>query len=243
MKKKLTYRQQTFLDQFLGIYREQNQSVHYSQVAERLGIGKVSAYEMLRLLEERGLVQAEYQVNPEPHSPGRSAVLFFPTPQAFQWSDTASVDSAEWRDWVLLKEQILQQLRESKSGGAAELLANIFARIPKRYSPLLFATELTTAVILILSTIQDSPEIQLLLERLKQVGLPKKMNLGVMSGIAMLLSVMERANRRYTAVLAAHISRYEETLSQLNQESRRRLGEFTREAVQILSQREKIIPG
>jgi hypothetical protein len=56
-----------------------------------------------------------------------------------------------------------------------------------------------------------------------------------MSGIAMLLSVMERANRRYSTTLLAQFSRYEDALSQLNEESRRQLGEFTREAVHILS--------
>ena len=72
MKKKLTHRQQQFLSQFLDIYREMEHSVHYVAVAERLGIGKVTTYEMLRLLEEKGLVRAEYQTNPDQHGPGRS---------------------------------------------------------------------------------------------------------------------------------------------------------------------------
>ena len=157
--------------------------------------------------------------------------------------ELGGVDAAEWKDWNLIKEQILQQLRDCRSSSPRELISDIFARIPKRYSPLLFATELTAAVILMLSTIQDVPEIRLLLERLKQIGLPKKMSLGVMSGIAMLLSVMQRVNRRYSAVLTTHLNRYEETLTQLNQEGRQRLGEFTREAVSILYSREKIVPG
>lgn len=235
MNKKLTHRQQKFLSQFLDIYREMDQSVHYITVAERLGIGKVTAYEMLRLLEEHGLVQAEYQANPGQHGPGRSAVLFYPTQEANRLMNGLAGDPIEINDWLVVKEQILQQLRERKAGGYEDLLSNLLARIPEMRSPLIFVTELITAVILMLTTIQDAPEIRALLERLQQIELPQKIGLSVMSGIAMLLSVMERANRHYSTILLTQFSRYEDALSQLNEESRRQLGEFTREAVHILS--------
>jgi hypothetical protein len=51
----------------------------------------------------------------------------------------------------------------------------------------------------------------------------------------MFLSVLERKNRRSSTILLAQISQYEDALSQLSEESRRQLGEFTREVVQILS--------
>ncbi|PKN86427.1 MAG: hypothetical protein CVU46_07725 [Chloroflexi bacterium HGW-Chloroflexi-8] len=235
MKKKLTYRQLQFLSQFLDIYREMEHSVHYVTVAERLGIGKVTAYEMLRLLEEKGLVQAEYQSNPDQHGPGRSTVLFYPTQEANRLINELAGNPADIENWQVVKEQILQQLRHGKAGGYEELLSNLLVRIPERRSPLIFVTELITAVILMLTTIQDAPEICALLERLHQIGLPKKINLSVMSGIAMFLSVIERANRRYSTILLAQFSRYEDALSQLSEESRQQLGEFTREVVQILS--------
>ena len=40
---KLTPRQQTFLDKLFDLYREFNGPVHYSVVAERLGVNKFSA--------------------------------------------------------------------------------------------------------------------------------------------------------------------------------------------------------
>lgn len=235
MKKVLTHRQQQFLSQFLEIYRETGQSVHYGLVAECLGIGKVTAYEMLRLLEDRGFVQAEYQPNPDQHTPGRSVVLFYPTGSACRLMNALAGDSADLRDWTALKEEILQQLREGKPGSYEKLLSDIFNRIAGQKSPLILVTQMITAVIIMMKTLQDTPEIQALLDRLKQIGLPHKINLNVMSGIAMLLSVMERTNRHYAALLMSYFNHYEEVLLQLNQESRRRLGEFTREAVQILS--------
>ncbi len=235
MKKTLTHRQLQFLSQFLDIYWEMEHSVHYVTVAERLGIGKVTAYEMLRLLEEKGLIRAEYQANPDQHGPGRSAVLFFPTQEANHLINELAGNPADIEDWQVVKEQILQQLREGKAGGYEELLSNLLTRIPERRSPLIFVTELITAVILLLTMIQDAPEIRALLERLHQIGLPQKIGLSVMSGIAMLLSVMERANRHYSTILLAQFNKYEDALSQLSEESRQRLSEFTREVVQILS--------
>jgi hypothetical protein len=47
--------------------------------------------------------------------------------------------------------------------------------------------------------------------------------------------VLERTNRRSSAILLAQVSRYEDALSRLSEESRRKLGEFTREVAQILS--------
>jgi len=235
MKKKLTYRQQQFLSQFLDIYRELEHSVHYVAVAEQLGISKVTAYEMLRLLEEKGLVRAEYQTNSDQHGPGRPTVFFYPTQEANNLINVLAGDGINLEDWQVVKEQILQQLRDGKAGGYEELLSNLLARIPERRSPLIIATELITALILILTTIQDAPEIRALLERLQQIGFPKKISLSVMSGIAMLLSVMERANRHYSTVLLSQFSQYEDALSQLNEESRRQLSDFTREAVRILS--------
>jgi predicted ArsR family transcriptional regulator len=235
MEKKLTYRQQKFLSHFLDIYQEMDQPVPYGTVAERLGIGKVTAYEMLRLLEERGLIRTEYQVNSGQHGPGRSAVLFYPTQEAKRLMNMLAGNSVDIKDWLAMKERILQQLRDGKAGGYEDLLSDLLDRVSEKRSPLIFVTELNTAVILMLTAIMDAPEIQSLLERLKQIGLSQKVSLNVMSGIAMFLSVMERTNRYYSSLLLTHFNHYEDALYQLNEEKRRLLGEFTREAIAIVA--------
>jgi len=57
---KLTPRQQAFLDKLFELYRESNGPIHYTVVAERLGVNKFSAYDMLKLLEKKGVAGSSY---------------------------------------------------------------------------------------------------------------------------------------------------------------------------------------
>ena len=75
---KLTPRQRTFLEKLRDLYRERRGPVHYSAVAERLGVSKFSAYDMLRVLEKKGVAGSEYLLSTERSGPGRSQVVFFP---------------------------------------------------------------------------------------------------------------------------------------------------------------------
>ncbi|MBE9474625.1 MAG: hypothetical protein IMY85_07010, partial [Chloroflexi bacterium] len=132
---KLTRRQQQFLSQFLDFYHEVEQPIHYPDLAERLGIGKITAYEMLRLLEERGLVEAEYYLPPGNRGPGRSTVHFIPTSKAKQLLTELSGGSSDDDDWEEFKERILQQLREGQAAGYEDLISDLFVRIPDQSSP------------------------------------------------------------------------------------------------------------
>ena len=82
---KLTPRQQTFLDKLFDLYRECKGPVHYSMVAETLGVNKFSAYDMLKVLEEKGVAASDYVLNNEQTGPGRSQVVFYPTNTAAQF--------------------------------------------------------------------------------------------------------------------------------------------------------------
>ncbi len=235
MKDKLTRRQQQFLSQFLDVYQELDGPVHYVKVAERLGIGKVSAYEMLRLLEERGLVRAEYNPAAESSGPGRPTVLFYPTDKARQLFSHLAGDAADLEDWQLVKDRILSQLRTGKAAGYEDLLSQLLVRIPQRHSPLIFITELITTILLTLATIPEAPETQTLLQRLGRIGLPQEVGLSALSGISLAISLFERINRRASSVLLAHIGKYDALLAQLSEDNRRRLADFAREVVLILS--------
>ena len=152
MIKKLTNRQKQFLEQFLALYHEMLKPLHYGFVADRLGIGKVTAYEMLRLLEDKGLVSAEYQSNPGQHGPGRPAIHFFPTEAANQLVTNVVGKSFNVDDWSKIKEKILSQLKEETASGYEDLIASLLERVPDQRNPLAFLTELLTSVIVLLNS-------------------------------------------------------------------------------------------
>jgi len=75
----LTFRQKAFLSKVLDAYREMQKPVHYSLIAKKLGLSNSAAYDMLRLLEQKGMVISEYDTPKETSGPGRSNVRFVPT--------------------------------------------------------------------------------------------------------------------------------------------------------------------
>ena len=99
---KLTARQRAFLDKLLELYRERKGPVHYSDVAERLGVNRFSAYDMLRVLEKKGFAASSYTLRSAVPAasgahpgPGRSMVVFAPTASATEiladWGEDARI--------------------------------------------------------------------------------------------------------------------------------------------------------
>ncbi|WML42380.1 Lrp/AsnC family transcriptional regulator [Neobacillus sp. OS1-2] len=76
----LTKRRREFLDQIWQQYQTTNLPVHYSDVAEAIGVSKWTAYDVLKTLESQGLLKRTYAVNE--NETGRSTVVFSPTSMA-----------------------------------------------------------------------------------------------------------------------------------------------------------------
>lgn len=233
--KKLTRRQQEFLSQFLDVYRVKDEPIHYAVLAERIGIGKVTAYEMLRLLEERGLVASEYYLPDQERGPGRSSVLFRPTVESIRLLHELNGGSPEAEDWDVVKERTLNQLRTGDAAGYEDLLANLLARIPEQGSALIYLTEMITATLLALREMQNSVEASGLAPRLQHIGLPGEIGLSALAGVSATLTIMERVNRHVASFLLTQSGKYQTLLSQIGEENRRRLSDFAREAAKIIN--------
>jgi DNA-binding PadR family transcriptional regulator len=230
--KNLTRRQRQFLSEFLDLYNKGREPLHYTVLAEQLGVGKISAYEMLRLLEDHGLVEAEYQLPPNLRGPGRASVVFRPTPLAARELARLAGGDVNRQEWEAAKEHILKQLEAGKAKDYDALLRELLARTPDQRSLVIYAAEMITAIILGLESVKDTAEAQGLRERLRQIGKIGEFGLGVLAGVGMGLSVAERVNRRLAGFLLAQSGRFESALSQLSDENRRWLTEFTQEMMQ-----------
>jgi hypothetical protein len=75
---KITRRQEEFIKQLIDLNHEFNGPIHYSVLADRLGVSPYTAYDMLCLLEDKGMVTSEYQLSAEKNGPGRAERLFYP---------------------------------------------------------------------------------------------------------------------------------------------------------------------
>ena len=72
---KLTGRQRQYLEETISLQAENSgESIHYSALANRLGVSTISAYNMLRVLEQKGCLRSCYELSGL--GIGRSSVLF-----------------------------------------------------------------------------------------------------------------------------------------------------------------------
>ena len=125
---KLTRRQEIFIHRLLDLYRELNGPIHYSLLAERVGVSPFTAYDMLRLLEEKGYVTSEYRTGSEKPSVGRSEVVFLPTELARRrLAELAS--GADLGDWDSTKAHIMARIRAGELQDRI-LAEEMLARVP-----------------------------------------------------------------------------------------------------------------
>jgi len=229
---KLTGRQREFLSRFLDLYRGTKQPIHYTQLAEKVGVSKLSAYDMLRLLEERGLVASEY-VLPKEGGPGRSSIVFYPTEKAAKAMAQQAGEDWDKKEWERVRERILQALDERK-GAYQNLLDEILLRIPKRKSPMLYVTEMITAIFLQLHQLRDDLKVNGIFPDLHLVGLPDELGLNALPGLTLGLTLVEEANRRVTTLLLSYTQKYQDNLARLSAENKKRLSDFAQEVMKIM---------
>ena len=229
---KLTGRQREFLSRFLDLYRETKQPIHYTQIAERIGVSKLTAYDMLRLLEERGLVASEYILSRK-GKPGRSSIVFRPTKKATEVMAQQAGEEWDKTEWEQAKTRILQALDERKDS-YQNLLDEILLRIPKCKSPMLYVTEMITAIILQLHQLRKDAKANGFFPDLRLVGLPNELGLNALPGLTLGLALVEKANRHATTSLLSYTKKYQDYLTKLSTENKKRLSDFVQEVMKIV---------
>lgn len=229
----LTRRQQDVLERFLDLYRKAEQPLHYSEVAAHLGIRPVTAYEMLRLLEDRGLVASEYRLDERGGGPGRAAVYFRPTPRAHELiRDLAGGHSLEGEDWEKTRAYLLEQVRTRSPD---EVLEEVLVRVMDEDRPLVYLAEMVAGILLALeetlASLHHDAEWR---ERLSAFGIPAELGAQALVGLSMGLALTGRLNRRITSFLLTHTHRFREQLAQLGEAESRHLDRFVKDVCQAL---------
>lgn len=233
---KLTSRQQTFLDKLFELYREFKEPVHYSIVAEKLGVNKFSAYDMLKVLEEKGVAASSYVLSNDQVGPGRSQVVFYPTHKAAQFL-TQLRDEVRTNDWVKVKERLLRRLEEARQTNPIEVLKESLANLTETKTPLNYCTEMISVLLLNLERFHNN-KLQPALETLSASG---QVGLGALAGLSLATTLTnEIDDTSLTEKLLTHTQRFQKQLAEMSDESISKLSAFLNDAKTLLDQSKKV---
>jgi hypothetical protein len=233
---KLTSRQQMFFDKLLELYREHRGPVHYSDVAERLGVNRFSAYDMLKVLEEKGFASSSYALAAGHSGPGRSMVVFAPAWPGSAVPADGPEDARNGEEWHGLRMYVLNKLKQAREANPREALSDLLARLPEASAPLTFCTTMIGALLLNMQRVRAragglNPFPVLATLRTHDVAELETLA-GLSVGVA--LSDDDDVNRTLTRRLIDYILRYQANLSKLTEEGRTALVRFLEEALNAL---------
>lgn len=223
---KLTRRQETFIMNMLDLYYASQQPLHYSDLAERLGVSPFTAYDMLRLLEEKGFARSDYRLADDKSGPGRSEIVFLPTEKAHRLlADFAGDEHNE--PWNSLRERIFQGLRESEIMNS-DLGHEVLGRLPTGETEALqYCLEVMSVIAF---RLKRGIGLKLLLDfipkLLPQVDTSRLDDLRLFGGFA--LGVLARENvedDRWREELYEHVIRYSTLINEMTPDQQIKLAQ------------------
>ena len=223
---KLTRRQEDFINKLLDLYREQQGPIHYSVLAEGLGVSPFTAYDMLRLLEEKGLVTSEYHLAPDKSGPGRTERVFVPTSRAQAFTRELEADVGG-EDWEIIKQRILNRIRKGKIRNR-ELAEEMLARIPPDgEGQLRYCIEVMTVISLRLHSSSGRRVLMMYLSKVLPEQKPtSRTNLCLLGGFALgLLANEDAGDYEWEHQLFNHVQSYMDVVTKLSIPNCRLLGE------------------
>jgi DNA-binding PadR family transcriptional regulator len=222
----LTRRQEDFFNKLLDMYRELKGPIHYSALAEHLNVSPFTAYDMLRLLEEKGFVTSEYRLAPDKSGPGRTERVFLPTQQAHEVSNRLAAETGG-ADWETFKQHVLEKIRTGEMEDK-ELSQEMLKRIPSEENQQLqYCVEVMTIVALRLRSAEGR---RVLLEYLPEIlpfdGFAHRANLSLLGGFSLGVLANEGVDdREWGQQLFEHVQQYLDNVMSMNDEDCRSLGE------------------
>jgi DNA-binding MarR family transcriptional regulator len=223
----LTRRQETFMRNLLELYTELQGPIHYSALAERIGVSRITAYDMLRVLEEKGYVESVYHLAPDRSGPGRSTVMYQPTSRAHEAIDALAAESNA-SDWNALSNDIIERMGIDGSGDEEmhSVTSAILARIPPEGPPeIRYCAELITIVVLNLRHGEKKP---LLCSYIPYIlgdpDLASAEGLMLLAGGAFGLVIGEHPDSpEWNRELVVHVKRYYQLVGKMSSEQRYQL--------------------
>jgi hypothetical protein len=227
---KLTRRQEEFVQKMFELKQEFHGPVHYSLLAERLGVSPFTAYDMLCLLEEKGFVTSAYQLPTDKNGPGRAERVFYPGEMVqVHKQHMASEISDMHLDKQALKEYVLEKLRQGAlPDGDKDLVEQMMMRLlPPGQGDVRYCVEVMTIVAL---RLQHSAGRQVLSEHLPYLlpgqGSTRQANLCLLGGFVFgLLAQQSASGQEWLAKLREHLQGYMDAVMKMGSQDCNKLAD------------------
>ena len=226
---KLTRRQEEFIKKMLELSEEFEGPIHYSVLAERLGVSPFTAYDMLRLLEEKKLVRSEYHLASDKSGPGRAERVFYPTETAKVRDERMAI----LRSAVSLSGEELTRFLLDKSRRGEfweeELAEEFIARIPPDGNDeIRFCMEIMTVVAIRLRQIPSKGVlIPFLPEIFVDGDTDPRANLNLMAGFAFgLLAQDDASDQEWIKILFDQLGQFIDIVIQLGKKDSHQLLDY-----------------
>ncbi len=223
----LTRRRQEFLKAVIDLYQKTGQPVHYTQVAEALGVSPWTAYDILTLLAQAGYLEVVHQVDRREETPGRSKVKFRPTSLAF-----SSLNACARCEWENIQRELLERLREADRKGARAVVGETLKELPKISNPLIFCAKLLLALILALWTVRKAAQTLVVVREILTSFNATETALILLAGL-IVGYIWKAGKRELGKAFNGHLARYVDEVRKLEEEDRERLLAFVRDATLV----------
>jgi DNA-binding MarR family transcriptional regulator len=225
----LTRRQEEFIRNLLNLHEQVDGPIHYSTLAERLGVSPFTAYDMLCLLEEKGYVISEYQLSSDKSGPGRAERVFIPTESAKKREQRIAEQAGDASlEGEALKEHILEKLRKGEIFDQ-ELADEMLGRIPSAgEGAVLYCVEVMTIVSLRLRESSGGETFQeYFAEILPAEGENCRTKLTMLGGFAFGLLAQDcSSDQEWVQKLFEHVQHYQDIVIKLDPRACRELAEY-----------------
>lgn len=229
----MTSRQREFLLALIRLWTESGAAVHYSQVAEAMGVSRFSAYDMLRVLETQGQARSSYVLEYAGPATGRSSVCYAPTDAGLAAASAGGSPRTE--EWRSFRDRLLGQLAQGRTADEVALIDDLLEQIPKRLSPLFYCSEVIAALLLNLNSAREKISGLNPLDTLKSLtSSPSEMGFAMLAGLSLGAGRHAHEDRGRSRQLVDYTQRYQELLREVGEDGKRLLSDFLQDAMDTI---------
>lgn len=222
----ITRRRLDFLKTIKQIYESTSLPVHYVRVAQALGISKWSAYEMLKTLEQEGLVASQYEVNQVEKHPGRAMVLFSPTHMLDKVLSAKALE-APVREWRHIKEKLLSVCDEVKGGKPQKAEKQLFNELPGIENPMIFSAYVITLMVTQVQKLSDKSII--LIKKIVSEAISPESGLAMFTGAV--IASLPKMDAKAFSMVTKYLTGFQKNLALLNKKEQNQLMDFLSDAL------------